>query len=104
MEENAKVSANIEENIRYMNMILPVEESFDIVQRDMEIGGKLSTFFFIDGFTKDEVLQKLMSGFIGIKKEDMPTSATEFSQKQLPYIEVDVLDDFDQIIKTNGGY
>ena len=30
----------------------------------------------------------------------MPTSATEFSQKQLPYIEVDVLDDFDQIIKN----
>ena len=100
MVENAKVFASLEENLKYMNRILPVKESFDIIQRDIRIGEKQSSFFFIDGFTKDEVMQKLMSGFIAIKKEDMPSTATEFSEKELPYVEVDVIDDFDQIVRN----
>ena len=100
MVENAKVFASLEENLKYMNRILPVKESFDIIQRDIRIGKKQSSFFFIDGFTKDEVMQKLMSGFIAIKKEDMPSTATEFSEKELPYVEVDVIDDFDQIVRN----
>ena len=100
MVENAKVFANLEQNLKYMNRILPVKESFDIIQRNIQIGEKQGSFFFIDGFTKDEVMQKLMSGFIAIKKEDMPSTATEFSEKELPYVEVDVIDDFDQIVRN----
>ena len=39
-----------------MNQILPVKESFDLIQRDMLIGGRMASFYFIDGFTKDEVM------------------------------------------------
>ena len=50
VEKNTKkLSASFEENIRYMNEILPVKESFDIIRREMEIGGKASVFYYIDG-------------------------------------------------------
>ena len=49
-----QVKASLQENVTYLNSILPVSESFDLIQRDMIIGEKQSTFYFIDGFTKDE--------------------------------------------------
>lgn len=100
MENYAKVFDSLEENVDYINQILPIEESFDLIQRDIIIGGRQSTFFFVDGFTKDDTMQKLMSSFFMIKKEDMPTTATGFSKLAVSYVEVDVIDDFDLIIKN----
>lgn len=100
MEIKRTVFSSLEENVSYMNSILPVKESFDIIQRDIIIGEKQSTFYFIDGFTKDEVMQKMMSGFFTLKKEDMPMNATGFSKMALPYVEVDVIDEFDQIVRN----
>ena len=90
----------LEENVTYMNSILPIKESFDLIQRDIIIGEKKSTFYFIDGFTKDETMQKIMSSFFMIKKDDMPSTATGFSKMSLPYVEVDVIADFDLIVRN----
>ena len=100
MAEKMKVFFSLEENVNYMNEILPIKESFDLIQRDIIIGEKQSSFYFIDGFTKDEVLQKMMSGFFALKKDDMPSTATGFSKMAVPYIEVDVINDFDQVIRN----
>ena len=51
-----KISKLIQENIAYVNELLPVKESFDIIERDILIGGRESCFFLIDGFMKDEVM------------------------------------------------
>lgn len=83
-----------------MNQMLPVEDSFDIVQRDIQIGGKDATFYFIDGFTKDESMLKIMDSFFNIKEEDMPKDAAAFATTCIPYVEVDVIGDFDQIFRN----
>lgn len=100
MNNYRKVFDSLKENVDYVNHILPVKESFDLIQRDIVIGERQSTFFFIDGFTKDDTMQKLMSSFFMIKKEDMPSTATGFSKLAVSYVEVDVIDDFDLIIKN----
>lgn len=100
MEEKNTIFPTLEENMAYMNRVLPIKESFDLLQREMIIGEKKSTFYFIDGFTKDETMQKLMTGFLALKKEDMPSSATGFAKLCLPYVEVDVVGDFDMILKN----
>lgn len=92
--------SSLEQNITYMNKVLPVDESFDIIRRDIEIGGKKSSFYFIDGFTKDDTMQKLMTSMMGINKYDMPEDATTFSQRFIPYVEVDILGDFDTILRN----
>lgn len=83
-----------------MNQMLPVEDSFDIVQRDIQIGGKDATFYFIDGFTKDESMLKIMDSFFNIKEGDMPKDAAAFATTCIPYVEVDVIGDFDQIFQN----
>lgn len=101
MEENKKkIMGTLEENVDYMNEVLPVKESFDLVQRDIVIGGKKSSFFFIDGFTKDDTMLKIMTSFFSVTEEKMPDSATEFSRLLVPYVEVDTLSEFDGIIKN----
>ena len=81
----------MEENVAYMNQVLPVKESFDLVQRDIVIGGRKSSFFFIDGSTKDDTMLKIMTSFFAVTEEKMPDSATEFSKLIVPYVEVDTL-------------
>nr|WP_317379355.1 spore germination protein [uncultured Faecalimonas sp.] len=101
MEENKKrIMGTLEENVAYMNEVLPVKESFDLVQRDIVIGGRKSSFFFIDGFTKDDTMLKIMTSFFSVTEEKMPDSATEFSKLIVPYVEVDTLAEFDGIIKN----
>ena len=101
VEKNTKkLSASFEENIRYMNEILPVKESFDIIRREMEIGGKASVFYYIDGFIKDEAMLKIMDSFLSVSEEDMPEDAEGFIRKNVPYVEVDILEDFDQVIRN----
>ena len=99
-EVKKTIFATLEENVVYMNTILPVKESFDIIQRELIIGERKCTFYFIDGFTKDETMQKLMTSFLAIKKEDMPSTATGFAKLSLPYVEVDVIGDFDLIVRN----
>ena len=39
-----KVMPSFEENIAYMDKLLPVKESFDIIRRDIVIGEREATF------------------------------------------------------------
>ena len=100
MADKTKVFSKRDKNVDYMNQMLPVEDSFDIVQRDIQIGGKDATFYFIDGFTKDESMLKIMDSFFNIKEGDMPKDAAAFATTCIPYVEVDVVGDFDQIFRN----
>lgn len=100
MQEYRNVSASVKENETYVKEILPVADSFDIVQRNIVIGGRDAVFYFIDGFTKDESMLKLMDSFFSVTAEDMPMSATAFSRQCIPYVEVDIIGDFDQIFRN----
>ena len=91
MPDTRIVTASVKENVAYMNQILPVKDSFDLVQRDLVIGEREASFFFIDGFMKDEVMLKIMDSFLSVAKEDMPGSATGFARQCLPYVEVDTI-------------
>ena len=100
MNNYGKVFDTLKANVDYINSVLPIKDSFDLLQRDIIIGERQSTFFFIDGFTKDDTMQKLMTSFFAIKKEDMPSTATGFSKMAVSYVEVDVITDFDAVIRN----
>ena len=88
------------ENVAYMNEVLPIGKSFDLIQRDLLIGGRISSFYFVDGFTKDETMLKIMDSLLKIKADEMPDDVREFANACIPYVEVDVLYDFNQILKN----
>lgn len=99
-QKTKKITASREENAAYMKQVLPLRQSFDMIQRDIVIGGRMSSFYFIDGFTKDETMLKIMDSLLKVEENNMPADATQFSRECIPYVEVDILGDFDQVFKN----
>ncbi len=93
-----KMSTSLAENMQYLNERLAVDESFDLVYRVIQVGGREACIYFIDGFCKDEMMQKMLQYFMGLTKEEMPKDAHEMSKKSIPYVEVDLLDNWEQIV------
>lgn len=96
MDKN-KMSTSLSENMNYLNDYLAVNMNFDIIYRVIQIGGREACIYFIDGFCKDELMQKMLQYFLDFKEEDMPADAHEMSKTSIPYVEVDLQDEWSQI-------
>lgn len=53
--------------------------------------------YFIDGFAKDDIFQKLMQYFMDMNNEDNIDNYYDFLKTKLPYIEVDVCDELEKL-------
>ena len=100
MKDGKKITASREESTSYMNQTLPLRESFDLIQRDLMIGERMASFYFINGLNKDDDMLKLMDALLKIKKEDMPAGILQFMEMAIPYTEVELIEDFDQVLKN----
>lgn len=97
MNERTKMTSSLAWNMEYFNSKMQVDKSFDLVYRVMKIGGRDACIYFIDGFCKDETMQKMLQYFISIAPEDMPDNAHTMSKAFMPHIEVDLKDDWEAI-------
>ena len=97
-------SQNLKDNITHLHEKLNVQTNFDVVYRIVHIGGREACLYFIDGFTKDESLLKILQVFSTIKPEDMPKDAHAFSKQYVPYGEIGLLsNDTDMITQLLSG-
>lgn len=94
------VSTSIKENTDFLDNALAVKDNFDVIGKTMIIGGKEARLYFIDGFIKDEIMQKIMEFFYKMDESSMPENAGEFMDSCLTYVETGLLTDFDEIITT----
>ncbi len=105
-KEKGTISGNLNGDMQYLNNLLDADKSFDIVYRVIDIGDKKACMYFVDGFCKDDIVQKLLQYFMDIKPQDTPQSAHELSKKKVPYVEVDINDEWTQIVDflLSGGF
>ncbi|MBP3397278.1 MAG: spore germination protein, partial [Clostridia bacterium] len=79
------------ENVEAFRRALRVAENFDVIERRIPVGRDEMTLFFIDGFVKDMVMQRLMQYFMGLSglcgEEREPCAY--FADAHIPYVEVD---------------
>ncbi len=90
---------DINENLRWFKEKLNIEENFDIVYRVISIGGRKACFFYIDGFCKDELMQKMLQYFYSLTPENLPENAHEMCKSNMPYVEVDLNEDREVILQ-----
>ncbi len=90
--------ASLEENMQYLNQRLAVDKNFDLVYRVIKVGGRNACIYFIDGFCKDELMQKMLQYFMSLTEQELPENAHEMSKKCMPYVEVDLQDNWEQIV------
>ncbi len=92
------LSNDLADNMSSFDRVLQVEKNFDILKRVFFIGERQACFYFIDGFHKDDTLQRLLQYFYGLKAEDTPQSFEELLQKYLPYGELELVRDMDKLL------
>lgn len=95
-----QIEESILESMNIMSGILPIQDSYDLLQRSIVVGGRTSTLYFVDGFTKDEALMKIMPALFGATADSMPQTAEEFAETYLPYAEIDFLTNYEEVIKN----
>lgn len=96
--KESRISSDLAANKAYFDEKLQVGANYDVLYRQIEIGGRKSLLYFIDGFCKDELMQKVMQYFLDIKPEEMPKDPSEMLLTNMPYVEVDLEQRKDQIL------
>ncbi|MFI3177199.1 MAG: spore germination protein [Eubacteriales bacterium] len=99
MNEN-NITSNLTQTMTYLDSHLSIQCNFDCIARIIRIGGRKGCYYFIDGFCKDEVTEKLLERFQSIEEEQMPNSAELFAEEYVPYIEVTLEKKYEEITKN----
>ena len=102
-----RLSPDYAANVRMMDDILRVRDNFDVIRKDMQIGRDRITLYYIDGFVKDSVMEKLMIFFLSLKRlvpeesgapGESPLPVQRFVDAALPYVETDVSRSVDSMV------
>lgn len=88
-----------QETVQRLNEKLRVDRSFDLLSRPVSVGRRKGTLYFVDGFTKDEVLEKMLEFLSKLPPEDVEgvNDAEQFIARFITYVEVDCTADLEQV-------
>ena len=84
--------------MQYVDELMGLETNFDIIHRVIRLGDTDACMYLIDGFCKDELMQKILQYLMDLKAEDFPKDAHEMSKIAIPYVEVDLDDTWEKIL------
>ncbi|WP_027398830.1 spore germination protein [Anaerovorax odorimutans] len=82
--------------------ILPIGRTFDMVERNLLIGGKECNMYFLQALVKDDVMERIITGFFTIAKIQMDqyTCAMDFIKSEIPYIGITRETDINNIVTS----
>lgn len=84
----------------YLDDALRVKENFDVVNRALVVDDIHMNFYFVDGFVKDEILEKMMEFILKANIADIVStqSMQTFADSFISYVEVDITKESDKMI------
>ncbi|MCL2253416.1 MAG: spore germination protein [Lachnospiraceae bacterium] len=89
---------SLSETMTFLHENLGVERSFDIIYRVIHVGDREACLYFIDGFCKDEIMNKVLFDLMQVTPDKMPENAHHMSKKMISYVEVDLKNQWNDII------
>ncbi len=94
-----RLTGDYRENVRALSALLAAGESFDLIERRLSVGDGELTLFYIDGFVKDGVMQRLLQFFAEqARLPDAPRAAPDFARAGIPYGNVEVVADVERMV------
>ena len=91
-----EIAESLEKNRHEMEERLQLTKNFDLVERKLKVGDRDACLYFVDGFVKDEVLEKLMEFFQSLKPELLLENGKAFSGI-FALCGVDILNAFEEL-------
>lgn len=92
-EKKEPFTGSYDSDTATLNERLRVQESFDLVTRTLQIGSRRARFYLIDGFAKDDLMEKIMQFLLGQSTDRVNACANtaDFADQMIPYTETDLL-------------
>ncbi|MEK5106561.1 spore germination protein [Cytobacillus sp. FSL K6-0129] len=101
METNKhhKVSKELINNTSYLKEALAVGKNFDVLQIDVEYTGIDMAIYLVDGFAKDDIMNRLMEFLAQLGREQLEEDTVpKLMKRYIPYIEIATESDLDAIV------
>ncbi len=93
-----RLSKDYRKNVELLDRLLRVKENFDIIKKPLAMGRDELTFYYIDGFVKDAVMQKMMIYFLSVGKLGEGADAAQtFLDAHVPYVETELCESVDTL-------
>ncbi len=92
-----KLTGNIKEDRELLKKVLRFDKSFDLINREIIMStDRQASLFFIDGFIKDEMMEKMMEFFYKLVPEKLD-NPENFMKSSVPYVEVSKSNDIEKL-------
>ena len=91
-----KLSSSLAENRRELDRRIGVGRNFDVISRDLTIGGKAARLYVVDGYGDDGVLERILSFLLQVTPEQM-ASVTDMDQLITRYVTFGEVSSEDQL-------
>jgi stage V sporulation protein AF len=94
------VSPRLEENRRRVRERLGYGVTYDVLVKDLEIGGREAFLLGIDGFVDTQVMNQVAMFLLSTEREEIaPLSAGRVERRRLGFIETERTPDFDRAVE-----
>lgn len=93
------LARNLTENLDEIRERLGVGVTFDVLVRELNVGGRDAALIFIDGLIKDNATVHVMKFLMQLRREDLaPRPIKKLLRRGLPYFEVETVESVDEIV------
>lgn len=88
-----RLSQHFEENVRALDALLGVGRCFDMVSRDLCVGGKSARLWVVDGYGDDAVIERMLSFWLALETVDDAPTMQAFIERYVTFGEVNAESD-----------
>lgn len=82
------LTADFEENVRTLDALLGVGRCFDMISRDLYVGGKHARLWVVDGYGDDAVIERMLSFWLPLRNIDGAQTMQQFIDRYITFSEV----------------
>lgn len=96
------LSKKLDENIQYLQQTLPLQNSFDLMTRELLLGDTKAYFLGVNGFCKTEILQQIFSDLQNplYMKDGVVQDIEQYIRAKLGFAQVSLADSWDTVIRS----
>mgnify|MGYP000758241376 CR=1 FL=1 len=100
MEQATKLTGQYETDIQTLDAALHVSKSFDLISRRLEFGHRKATMYFINGFIKIDLVERIVQFLMSQSADDLGSAqdTAAFARLFIPNAEVSLSSDQDIIM------
>ena len=95
-----RLSEHHEENVRALDELLGVGRCFDMISRDLCVGGKRARLWVVDGYGDDAVIERMLSFWLALESVENARTMQRFIDRYVTFSEVNAETDLKNAVTS----